>query len=52
MTLFNDIMPYFDEFIHVYGQNMSILRSPLKVWMPKYFTTANFRHPVSKSWLI
>ena len=19
MTLFNDIMPYFDEFIHVYG---------------------------------
>ena len=25
MTLFNDIMPYFDEFIHVYGLNMSIL---------------------------
>ena len=24
MTLFNDIMPYFDEFIHVYGLNMSI----------------------------
>ena len=25
MTLFNGIMPYFDEFIHVYGLNMSIL---------------------------
>ena len=28
MILFNDIMPYFDEFIHVYGWNMSILWSP------------------------
>ena len=51
MTLFNDIMPYFDEFIHVYGWNMSILWSPLKIWTPQNFTTANFRHPVSKSWL-
>ena len=51
MTLFNDIMPYFDEFIHVYGWNTSILWSPLKFWTPKNFTTANFRHPVSKSWL-
>ena len=51
MTLFNDIMPYFDEFIHVYGWNMSILWSPLKIWTPKNFTTANFRHPVAKSWL-
>ena len=51
MTLFNDIMPYFDEFIHVYDWNMSILRSPLKIWTPKNFTTANFRHPVSNSWL-
>ena len=51
ITLFNDIMPYFDEFIHVYGWNMSILWSPLKIWTPKNFTTANFRHPVSKSWL-
>ena len=25
MTLFNDIMPYFDEFIHVYSRNMSML---------------------------
>ena len=31
MTLFNDIIPYFDEFIHVYGWNMSILWSPLKI---------------------
>ena len=51
MTLFNDIMPYFDRFIPVYGWNMSILWSPIKVWTPKNFTTANFRHPVSKSWL-
>ena len=51
MTLFNDIMPYFDEFIPVYGWNMSILWSPLKIWTSKKFTTANFRHPVSKSWL-
>ena len=51
MTLFNNIMPYFNEFIHVYGWNMSILWSHLKIWMPKNFTTANFRHPVSKSWL-
>ena len=51
MTLFNDIMPYFDEFIHVYGWNMSILWSPLKIWTPQNFTTANFRHPVSKCWL-
>ena len=51
MTLITDIMPYFDEFIHVYGWNMSILWSPLKIWTPENFTTANFRHPVSKSWL-
>ena len=29
-----------------------ILWSPLKIWTPKNFTTANFRHPVSESWLI
>ena len=51
MTLFNDIKPYFDEFIHVYGWNMSIFWSPLKIWTPQNFATANFRHPVSKSWL-
>ena len=50
-ALFNDFMPYFDEFTHVYGWNMSILWSPLKIWTPQNFTTANFRHPVSKSWL-
>ena len=37
MTLFNDTMPYFDEFIHVYGGNMSILWSPLKFGHPKMF---------------
>ena len=51
MTLFKDIMPYFDKFIHVYGWNMSILWYPLKFWTPKNFTMGNFRHPVSKSWL-
>ena len=51
LTLFNDIMTYFDEFIYVYGWNMSIMWSPLKIWTPKIFTIANFRHPVSKSWL-
>ena len=51
MTLFYNIMPYFDEFIHVNGWNMSIMWFPLKIWRPKNFTTANFRHPVSKSWL-
>ena len=30
---------------------MSISWSPLKVWTPKSFTIANFRHPLSKSWL-
>ena len=52
MTLLNDIMPYFWWiYTHVYGWNMSILWSPLKIWTPKNSTTANFRHPVSKSWL-
>ena len=45
MTLFNDIMPYFDEFIHVYGCNMSIFVYPLKIWTQLF----NFTHPVSKS---
>ena len=30
---------------------LSILWSPLKIWMPQKFATANFWHPVSKSWL-
>ena len=37
MTLFNDIMPYFDKFINVYGGNMSIVWSPLNIWTPKIF---------------
>ena len=51
MTLYNDIMPYVDKFIHVNGWNLGILWSPLKIWTPKHFTIANFGHPVSKSWL-
>ena len=51
MTLYNDIMPYFDKFIHVYGWNLSVLWYPSQIWTPKSFSIANFRHPVSKSWL-
>ena len=51
MILYKDIMPYFDKYKHVHGWNLSILWSPLKIWTPKNFTLANFRHPVSKSWL-
>ena len=35
------------EFIHAHGSNQSILWSPLKNRMPKYFTIANFGHPAS-----
>ena len=31
--------------------NLSILWVPLKIRMPKKFTSGNFGHPVSKSWL-
>ena len=41
MTLYEDIMPYFDKFIHVYGWNVSILWSPLKIWTPKNLTKSN-----------
>ena len=51
MTLHKDIMLYFDKYIHVYGWNLSLLWSSLKIWTPKNFTMANFRHPVSYSWL-
>ena len=51
MTLYKDIMPYFEKFMHVYGWNLSVLWSPSKIWTPKSFSIANFRHPVSKSWL-
>ena len=42
MTLYKNIMPYFDKFIHVYGWNLSILWSPLSIWTPNNFTIANF----------
>ena len=51
MTLYKDIKPYFDKYTHVYGWNLSILWSPLKIWTPQKFSIANFRHPVSNSWL-
>ena len=35
MTFYKDIMPYFDKYIHVYGWNLSILWSPLKIWTLK-----------------
>ena len=51
MTFYKDIMPYLDKFKHVYGWNLRKLWYPLKIWTPKNLTIANFRHPVSKSWL-
>ena len=51
ITLYKDIMPCFVELVHVYGWNLSILWFLLKIWTPKTFTIANFRHQVSKSWL-
>ena len=35
MTSYKDIMPYFDKFMHVSGWNLSVLWSPLDIWMPK-----------------
>ena len=49
MTLYEDILPYLDKFMHVYGLNLSILWSILKNWTPQNFTIANFGHPVSES---
>ena len=51
MTLLNDIMPLLMNLCMFMVEIWSILWSPLKIWTPKNFTTANFRHPVSKSWL-
>ena len=50
-SLYKDSMSCFDEFVHGYGWNLSILWSPLNIWMPQNFTIAKFGHPVSKSWL-
>ena len=52
MTLYTNIRQYFIKEIHVYGCNLSILRSPLKNKISQNFTNANFGHLVSKSWLI
>ena len=49
LIFYKETMPQFDTYIHVYGWNMSILWSPFKIWMPKDFIIANFRHPLSKS---
>ena len=46
MTLYKKIMPHFDKFIHVVGWNLSVLWYPSKIWTPKGFSIANFRHPV------
>ena len=32
MTLYKDIMPYVDQFTHVYTLNLGILWSPLKFY--------------------
>ena len=50
-TLYKNIMSYFNKLKHVCGCNLSIVCSSLSKRMPKYFTIANFRHWVSKSWL-
>ena len=48
MPLYKDIMPYFDQFIHVYGLNLNILWSSLKIWTPKNLTILDtqFLNPV------
>ena len=46
LTLYKDIMPSFNNQIHVNDCNQIVLWSPLKD-----ITIANFGHPVSKSWL-
>ena len=50
MTLYVDIMPYFNKCIHVKGCNLVIFWS-LKMRTPKTCRIANFGHPVSESWL-
>ena len=51
MTLYKDTLPYFNQYIHVYNWNLSILWSTLKKWISQNFTIANFGHPVPKYWL-
>ena len=45
MSMFKNIMPYFDKFILVYGWNLSILWSPLKIWTPLKFNNCQFWAP-------
>ena len=45
-------MPYFNEQMHIYGCNLSILWSPLENMKPQKFTIVNSGHPVFKFWLI
>ena len=49
--VYMDIVPYLNNWIHVYVWNLRILQFFLKNWTVQNFTIANFRHPVSKSWL-
>ena len=42
ITLYTDIMPYFNKLIHIYGCHLNLLRSLLKYRMPNNFTIANF----------
>ena len=37
MTLYKDIMPYFDKYKHVYGWNLSILWSRLNLDTLKFY---------------
>ena len=48
MTLYNDIVPDFNEVIHVYGCYLSILLCPLKNMTSLNYTIVNFGQPVSK----
>ena len=47
ITLYQNIIPYFNKLIHMYGYNLSILS--LKYRMPNNCTIANLGHQVSKS---
>ena len=49
MTVYKDIMLYFNKLIHVYGCILGIL-CPLKNRTPQIFRIANSGHPDSKSW--
>ena len=50
MALYKDIMPYFD-FNPCSWLKSEYIVVASKIWTPQNFTIANFRHPVSRSWL-